>query len=73
MIVPNKFVSFKESALSKVVLTYGLVDGLSSLSDLFDGNREKYDSVEQFVYAVELLYLCDKVWLDESAGVLHKC
>ena len=50
MITPNKFIPLKESALRKVELTYSLIDDNKSVGELYEANRSRYDSVEQFIY-----------------------
>lgn len=73
MITPNKFVPLKESALGKVELTYSLIDEGKSVGELYEANRSKYDSVDQFIYSIEILYLTDKIKFNELNGIISKC
>lgn len=73
MITPNKFIPLKESALGKVQLTYSLIDGEKSVGDLYEANRSKYDSVEQYIYSIEILYLTNKIDFNELNGIISKC
>ncbi|WP_411177395.1 ABC-three component system middle component 7 [Pseudomonas sp.] len=73
MITPNKFIPLKESALGKVELTYSLIDDNKSVGELYEANRSRYDSVEQFIYSIEILYLTEKVVFNELNGIISKC
>lgn len=73
MITPNKVTPLKNSALGKVDLTYELIDGKRSVGELYEAAQSRYDSMEQFLYAIEILYLTDKIEFNELNGVISKC
>lgn len=73
MIIPNKFISFEESALAKVSTTYNLIDGKATASEIYEKNKSKYDSIDQYIYSIEILYITEKVTLNEINGTLYKC
>lgn len=73
MITPNKFIPLKESALGKIETTYNLVDGRKTVGELYESNKNKYDSIDQFIYSIEILFLTDKIELNELNGVISKC
>lgn len=72
MIIPNKFISFKESVLSK--LKYILDAGESNtISELYLITEDHFDSIDQFMYALDVLYILDKVDLNVREGLIKKC
>jgi hypothetical protein len=73
MITPNKVTPLKRSALGKVEMTYELIDGKRTVGEIYEAGQSRYDSIEQFLYAIEILYLTDKVEFNELSGVLSKC
>lgn len=73
MITPNKIISLKESALGKVEVTYELIDGKRSVGELYEANRTRYDSIDQFIYSIEILYLTEKIEFNELNGIISKC
>lgn len=73
MITPNKFIPLKESALGKVELTHSIIDDSKSVGELYEANRSRYDSLEQFIYSIEILYLTNKIEFNELNGIISKC
>ena len=73
MIVPNKFVTYAESALGKVDKLYSSFDKVTSVSELYSVVKDDFDSLDQFLYAVDILYLTDKFDVDIESGVIRKC
>jgi len=72
MIIPNKFISFNESVLSK--LKYILEAGESvALSELYQITEDHFDSIDQFLYALDVLYVLDKVEFDSLKRLIIKC
>ncbi|WP_423204031.1 ABC-three component system middle component 7 [Pseudomonas kribbensis] len=73
MITPNKFIPLKESALGKIELTLSIIDDGKSVGELYETNRSRYDSLEQFIYSIEILYLTNKIEFNELNGIISKC
>ncbi|EOG6098577.1 MULTISPECIES: ABC-three component system middle component 7 [Bacteria] len=73
MITPNKFIPLSDSALGKIEITYNQIDGKKSAGEIYDINKSKYESLDQFIYSIEILYLMDKIEMNELSGVLSKC
>lgn len=44
-----------------------------SAGEIYDINKSKYESLDQFIYSIEILYLMDKIEMNELSGVLSKC
>jgi len=73
MISPSKFVTYNESALSKVEKLYNLFEESMFIGELYDSAKKYIDSIDQFMYAIEILYLNDKILVDFDSGLVKKC
>ena len=73
MIIPNKFVTYGESALGKVDKIYGLFDRNVSVSELYEKSQGVITSIDQFMYVLDILYLNDKIDINFDTGVVIKC
>lgn len=73
MIIPNKFVTFGESALGKVDKIYNSFDESVSVSELYAKSQKVVTSLDQFMYAIDILYLNDKININFHTGVVVKC
>lgn len=71
MIYPNKNIQFKESVLNKMlpILTfrsYGRID----LVELYNMVMHEFDSIDQFILSLDVLYALDVIELDEAGKML---
>ncbi|MCM2570565.1 MULTISPECIES: ABC-three component system middle component 7 [Alcaligenaceae] len=63
MITPNKFISFDQSVLAK--LPAMLVDEKTiSIHDLYTKVSNAFENVDEFMYALDVLYILNKVNVD---------
>lgn len=63
MITPNKFISFDQSVLAK--LPAMLVDEKTiSIHDLYTKVSNEFENVDEFMYALDVLYVLNKVNVD---------
>lgn len=74
MIVPNKFVKLEETPLGKIALI--MAEGASgnevSIYDLYERVSQKFDSIEEFTYALDILFLVDKItWIPERSAIVY--
>ena len=66
MIVPNKFLKLEETPLGKITF---IIDEKAngneiSICDLYERVFQKFDSIEEFAYALDILFLVGKVtWI----------
>lgn len=71
MIFPNKIINFQESTVSKLVF---ILNELSSASlgilPLYDKVKKHFEDLDQFILALDVLFLLEKVKLDEQWEVL---
>lgn len=69
MIVPSKFIPLKDSVIGK--LSYLFVkDKQIGVHELYEIVSEKFDGVDQFIYALDVLYVLDKIDIDFEKGVI---
>ena len=70
MITPNKVVSVEKSALGLAPVVLEHVDALfdGTVSELFERVSKKFDSVDQFLLTMDLLYVLGRIEVDFSTG-----
>lgn len=69
MITPSKFIPLKDSVIGK--LSYLLVNNNQiSVHDLYEIVSDKFDGVDQFIYALDVLYVLNKINVDFEKGVV---
>lgn len=72
MIFPNKLYNFDETTLSKLTLILRLLDKSEmSVTEIFRKLKNKFKNIEEFILAVEILYLLDMIYYDSDWGVLR--
>lgn len=74
MIVPNKFLRLEDTPLGKVkfIIDASPNDGEISLSDLFEKVSEKFESIEEFAYALDILFLAKRLnWISERSVIVY--
>lgn len=74
MIVPNKFLKLEETPLGKIkfIIKVKPQGGEISLSDLFQKVSKKFDSIDEFIYALDILFLVKKLnWSPERRVIIY--
>lgn len=72
MIVPNKAISYEDSLLSKLPHILELLSTQSVPAlDLFQKSRKDFDNVNQFLLAMDTLYILNKI--DYVDGDIKLC
>ncbi|MCJ8325497.1 MAG: hypothetical protein MJK08_00205 [Campylobacterales bacterium] len=62
MIYPNKFIDFDSSILNKMLIILEIENvEIISISELYKLLENKFDSIDEFIYALDVLYLLDKI------------
>jgi hypothetical protein len=63
MITPSKFISFEQSILSRLPIL--CIDAKSvSIRDLYALMGEHFATVDEFLYALDVLYILEKINID---------
>lgn len=64
MIVPNKVIPISESAMGKAAELLRLGPGKYDLSSLYEAQSHKFESIDQFLLALDVLYVLGRVDVD---------
>jgi hypothetical protein len=71
MIVPNKVIRFDESIIGKIPYILNEIENKDiSVQNLYDLTRDKFDGVDQFILAIDTLYILDAIYIDFKKGVI---
>ncbi|MDQ1925161.1 ABC-three component system middle component 7 [Massilia pseudoviolaceinigra] len=69
MITPSKFISFKQSIIGKIYHLH--IDRKSiGIRELFVLVGEKFDGLDEFIYALDVLYVLNTIDIDFSKGLI---
>ncbi len=70
MLMPNKTTSLKKTLLFKSIslLTNG-IEG-NSLTELYKKNKRNFNDAGEFILAVDLLYILEKIKVDFETGII---
>lgn len=72
MITPNKFISLDQSILSKLEVVLDHLTSRTSVRELYRDVAHRFDTVDQFLLAVDVLYVLGRVDVDfRNATVSH--
>ena len=71
MIVPNKVIRFSESIIGKMTTILDLVSKEeTTIKDLFFATQNYFDEIDEFIYALDVLFLLDVIRVDFDKGVV---
>lgn len=69
MITPSKFIPLKDSVIGK--LSYLRIDEKQiGVHDLYISVSDKFGGVDEFMYALDVLYLLNKIDIDFKKGIV---
>lgn len=73
MITPNKTTPLKNSIIYKMTAILDVeYDGVT-VSELYRLTKSKFDGVDEFIYALDVLYVLGVVVVDKGAGRVIRC
>lgn len=71
MSFPSKFTNFDRSILAKIsTLILDDVEAIS-LSELIDVRLDKFEDISEFMLALDVLFVLEKIELDKDNGVVR--
>ena len=71
MITPSKFVDFKSSIMGKLEFILNVLkDGDQEVIELFNKTSKHYESLEDFVLALDVLYVVKKIEINFETGIV---
>lgn len=65
MIIPNKIIPFNETVISKLELILRELHDEEELINLYHKVKRKFTGIDQFLYAIDVLYALDCISIDE--------
>ncbi|MGY4688662.1 ABC-three component system middle component 7 [Salibacterium sp. K-3] len=69
MIVPNKVIRFNDSIIGKMIIILELLSKQDmTVKELFFVTQGHFDEIDEFIYAIEVLYLLDAIIVDLAKG-----
>lgn len=72
MITPNKFVSFDESVLSQLDTILDPTVDADSVRDLYHSVASHFETAEDFLLALDVLYILGRVDIDMATGTIAR-
>jgi hypothetical protein len=70
LITPNKVITLRESALGRTPIILREKGSHGNLASLYDRVRKDFESIDQFLLALDLLYILGQIEVDFSTGVV---
>lgn len=72
MIYPNKNIRFEESLLNKMTAILLLKRKKSiRIDDLYDQLKDEYETIDQFLISLDVLYALNAINLNEENGTIE--
>jgi len=72
MITPNKFIALDQSILAKLEIVLDEQIGEMSIRELYRAVSHRFDTADQFLLALDVLYILGRVNVDfKTATVSH--
>lgn len=73
MITPGKTISFKESIVFKMMFILNENFEETSLVELYKKTKSMFLGLDEFIYALDALYVLGKIEMDVALGKVKKC
>lgn len=70
MITPNKVITPRESALGRTPLILREKASQTNLVGLYDKVGKEFESIDQFLLAIDVLYILGQIDVDLSTGAV---
>lgn len=70
MITPSKFVPLDDSVLAKLPVLLSEGPGPIALGALYQRMQSHFESLDQFMLAIDVLYLLEKIDVNLTSGIL---
>lgn len=70
MITPNKVITLRESALGRMPVILRKKAPQENLAALYEKVRKEFESIDQFLLTLDVLYILGQIDVDLSTGVV---
>ena len=68
--MPNKVITLRESALGRTPIILREKASQDNLAGLYDKVRKDFESIDQFLLALDVLYILGQIEVDLSTGMV---
>jgi hypothetical protein len=68
--MPNKVITLRESALGRTPVILREKASQANLVSLYDKVGKEFESIDQFLLAIDVLYILGKIDLDLTSGMV---
>ena len=73
MITPSKTISFKDSIVFKMMYILDEQFDEISVAELYNKTKRKFLGLNEFIYALDVLYVLGVIDMDIEIGKIRKC
>ena len=73
MITPNKTIPLKESIIFKMTYILDVEFEEMSLSEIYKKTKAKFTDLNEFIYAIDILYILGEIEVNFDLGKVKKC
>ncbi|WP_299492355.1 ABC-three component system middle component 7 [uncultured Shewanella sp.] len=73
MITPSKTIPLKESIIFKMTYILDVEFEETSLSEIYKKTKAKFIDLEEFIYAIDILFVLGKIEVNLDLGKVKKC
>ena len=70
MIMPNKVITLRDSALGRAPVILREKASQANLTSLYDKVGAEFESIDQFLLTIDVLYILGQINVDLSTGVV---
>lgn len=74
MIFPDKLIKFQDSIIAKSIFILKALEGNSSPpSSLFEEVKTHYEDISEFILALDVLFMLNKIKINDEHWVIELC
>lgn len=73
MITPSKTISFKDSITFKMLYILDMQFEEVTLEELYKKTKRKFQGLDEFIFALDALYILGEIDVDLELGKIKKC
>ncbi|PSU68279.1 hypothetical protein C9J22_17535 [Photobacterium phosphoreum] len=73
MITPNKATPLKESIIFKTTYVLDVEFESINIEELYKKTKNKFETINEFIYSLDVLYILNKIEIDFDTGFIRKC
>lgn len=73
MITPTKSTPLQESIIYKMTYVLSVRFERITVLELYRKTRKHFNSIEELVWSLDVLYILNRIKIDRESGVITKC